>query len=108
MRATPAIATDKPKAAARSTATACRACRWGRPNPRSGRCYFHCAGDRVAEGEYAWKGAKWVNRLELMVGDRPGFWEERGYSMTAIPWRDDRHRKCSLIWTQTNLSASPN
>jgi DMSO/TMAO reductase YedYZ molybdopterin-dependent catalytic subunit len=41
---------------------------------------------------YAWKGAKWVNRLELMAGDRPGFWEERGYSMTAHPWRDDRYR----------------
>lgn len=41
---------------------------------------------------YAWKGAKWVNRLELMIGDRPGFWEERGYSMTANPWRDDRYR----------------
>jgi DMSO/TMAO reductase YedYZ molybdopterin-dependent catalytic subunit len=40
---------------------------------------------------YAWKGAKWVNRLELMVGDRPGFWEQRGYSMTAHPWRDDRY-----------------
>ena len=41
---------------------------------------------------YAWKGAKWIQRLELMVGDRPGFWEERGYSMTAYPWRDDRYR----------------
>lgn len=40
---------------------------------------------------YAWKGAKWVNRLEVMVGDRPGFWEQRGYSMTANPWRDDRY-----------------
>lgn len=41
---------------------------------------------------YAWKGSKWICRLELMVGDRPGFWEERGYSMTAHPWRDDRMR----------------
>lgn len=40
---------------------------------------------------YAWKGAKWINRIELMEGDRPGFWEERGYSMTADPWRDDRY-----------------
>jgi len=40
---------------------------------------------------YAWKGAKWVCRLEVMVGDRPGFWEQRGYSMTANPWRDDRY-----------------
>lgn len=41
---------------------------------------------------YAWKGAKWVNRIELMIGDRPGFWEQNGYSMTALPWEDDRYR----------------
>jgi DMSO/TMAO reductase YedYZ molybdopterin-dependent catalytic subunit len=40
---------------------------------------------------YAWKGAKWINRIELMVGDRPGFWEQRGYSDTAYPWRNDRY-----------------
>lgn len=40
---------------------------------------------------YAWKGAKWVSRLEVMIGDRPGFWEQRGYSMTAYPWRNDRY-----------------
>lgn len=40
---------------------------------------------------YAWKGAKWINRIELMIGDRPGFWEERGYSDTAYPWRNDRY-----------------
>jgi DMSO/TMAO reductase YedYZ molybdopterin-dependent catalytic subunit len=41
---------------------------------------------------YAWKGAKWISRLELLREDRPGFWEERGYSMTAYPWRNDRYR----------------
>lgn len=40
---------------------------------------------------YAWKGAKWINRIELMIGDRPGFWEQRGYSDTAYPWRNDRY-----------------
>lgn len=40
---------------------------------------------------YAWKGSKWISQLELLEGDRPGFWEERGYSMTAYPWRDDRY-----------------
>lgn len=39
---------------------------------------------------YAWKGAKWVNRLELMAQDRRGYWEIRGYSNTGYPWRDDR------------------
>lgn len=40
---------------------------------------------------YAWKGAKWIKRLELMAHDRLGFWEERGYSNTAYPWRNDRY-----------------
>jgi DMSO/TMAO reductase YedYZ molybdopterin-dependent catalytic subunit len=40
---------------------------------------------------YAWKGAKWIKRLELMREDKLGFWEERGYSNTAYPWRDDRY-----------------
>jgi DMSO/TMAO reductase YedYZ molybdopterin-dependent catalytic subunit len=40
---------------------------------------------------YAWKGAKWISRLELLARDRPGFWEQRGYSMTAHPWRNDRY-----------------
>lgn len=40
---------------------------------------------------YAWKGAKWINRIELMTHDRCGFWEQRGYSSTAHPWRNDRY-----------------
>lgn len=39
---------------------------------------------------YAWKGAKWLSRIEVLAGDQPGFWEQRGYSNTAYPWRDDR------------------
>jgi len=40
---------------------------------------------------YAWKGAKWIKRLTFSEHDRPGFWEERGYSNTALPWFDDRY-----------------
>ncbi len=40
---------------------------------------------------YAWKGAKWIRRIEFLTTDRPGFWERRGYSNTAHPWRDDRY-----------------
>jgi DMSO/TMAO reductase YedYZ molybdopterin-dependent catalytic subunit len=39
---------------------------------------------------WAWKGAKWIRRLELMRHDRRGHWEIRGYSNTAHPWRNDR------------------
>ena len=40
---------------------------------------------------YAWKGAKWINRIEFLTRNRRGFWEERGYSNSADPWRDDRY-----------------
>ena len=39
---------------------------------------------------WAWKGAKWVKRLEVLTHDRRGYWEIRGYSNSAHPWRDDR------------------
>lgn len=41
---------------------------------------------------YAWKGSKWIKRIEFMTANKPGFWEERGYSDTAHPWRDNRYR----------------
>lgn len=40
---------------------------------------------------YAWKGAKWIRKIELLTEDRKGFWEQRGYSNTAHPWRNDRY-----------------
>ena len=40
---------------------------------------------------YAWKGSKWINRIEFLKQNKLGFWEERGYSNTAYPWRNDRY-----------------
>ena len=40
---------------------------------------------------YAWKGAKWIRKIEFSAEDRPGFWEVRGYSNTAEPWLNDRY-----------------
>ncbi|HKZ67153.1 MAG TPA: sulfite oxidase-like oxidoreductase [Chitinophagaceae bacterium] len=40
---------------------------------------------------YAWKGSKWINRIEFLKQNKLGFWEERGYSSTAYPWRNDRY-----------------
>ncbi|MET0638137.1 MAG: molybdopterin-dependent oxidoreductase [Chitinophagaceae bacterium] len=40
---------------------------------------------------YAWKGAKWIKRIEFLPFNKLGFWEERGYSNTAYPWRNDRY-----------------
>lgn len=40
---------------------------------------------------YAWKGSKWINRIEFLKQNKLGFWEQRGYSNTAYPWRNDRY-----------------
>jgi len=40
---------------------------------------------------YAWKGSKWINRIEFLTKNKRGFWEEQGYSNTAYPWRNDRY-----------------
>ncbi|GGB88428.1 molybdopterin-dependent oxidoreductase [Dyadobacter sediminis] len=40
---------------------------------------------------YAWKGSKWIKRIEFLSSNKLGFWELRGYSNTAYPWRDDRY-----------------
>jgi DMSO/TMAO reductase YedYZ molybdopterin-dependent catalytic subunit len=42
---------------------------------------------------YAWKGAKWLRRIEFTAADRLGFWEQRGYSNSAHPWRNDRYSR---------------
>ncbi len=59
----------------------------GQPLPRE-----HGGPARIVTPQlWAWKGAKWVSRLQVLTEDRRGFWEERGYSNTAYPWRDDRY-----------------
>lgn len=40
---------------------------------------------------YAWKGTKWIRKIEFLAADRRGFWEERGYSNSAEPWFNDRY-----------------
>lgn len=59
----------------------------GRPLPREhgGPCRM------ITPKLYAWKGTKWIRRVEFLPRDRRGFWEERGYSNTAEPWFDDRY-----------------
>ena len=40
---------------------------------------------------YAWKGTKFVRGLTFLTDDKPGFWEVRGYSNTADPWKEERY-----------------
>ena len=44
----------------------------------------------IVPNRYGWKSAKWVNGLEFMSTDRPGFWELRGYNMRGDPWNEER------------------
>jgi DMSO/TMAO reductase YedYZ molybdopterin-dependent catalytic subunit len=40
---------------------------------------------------YFYKSAKWLDGLEFMAQDRPGFWEQRGYHNRADPWQEERY-----------------
>ena len=39
---------------------------------------------------YLWKSAKWIRSIELMAGDKPGFWERNGYHMYGDPFLEQR------------------
>ena len=59
----------------------------GQPLPREhgGPCRM------ITPRLYAWKGTKWIRRIEFFDRDERGFWEVRGYSDTAEPWLNDRY-----------------
>ena len=40
---------------------------------------------------YLWKSAKWVQRIEFVTADKPGFWETRGYHDRGDPWAEQRY-----------------
>jgi DMSO/TMAO reductase YedYZ molybdopterin-dependent catalytic subunit len=44
----------------------------------------------VVPKRYFWKSAKWLNGLQLLAADKPGFWERNGYHNDADPWREER------------------
>ncbi len=45
----------------------------------------------VVPSRYGWKSVKWVRAIEYLIGDRRGFWEERGYHNNADPWQEQRY-----------------
>jgi len=59
----------------------------GQPLPREhgGPCRM------ITPKLYAWKGTKWIRKIEFLSDDRKGFWEVRGYSNSAEPWFNDRY-----------------
>ena len=59
----------------------------GKPIPRE-----HGGPVRVVIPDwYFWKSAKWVNRIEFVGTDQPGFWETRGYHNEGDPWKEERY-----------------
>lgn len=46
----------------------------------------------VVPGRYFYKSVKWVERIDLLVSDRLGYWEaEAGYHNDADPWNEERY-----------------
>jgi DMSO/TMAO reductase YedYZ molybdopterin-dependent catalytic subunit len=45
----------------------------------------------VTPHRYAYKGAKWVEGIEFLTEPKRGYWEQRGYSVTADPWGEERY-----------------
>ncbi|WP_431202075.1 sulfite oxidase-like oxidoreductase [Bradyrhizobium betae] len=40
---------------------------------------------------YFWKSAKWLQAIEFVTDDKPGFWEVRGYHNRGDPWAEQRY-----------------
>jgi len=40
---------------------------------------------------YFWKSSKWLNGIEFLDHDEPGFWEVRGYHNDGDPWKEERY-----------------
>jgi DMSO/TMAO reductase YedYZ molybdopterin-dependent catalytic subunit len=40
---------------------------------------------------YFWKSAKWLQAIEFLEKDMPGYWEVRGYHNRGDPWAERRY-----------------
>jgi len=40
---------------------------------------------------YFWKSAKWLQSIEFLEHDAPGYWEVRGYHNRGDPWAEQRY-----------------
>lgn len=45
----------------------------------------------VVPKKYAYKSAKWVRKLKFTEKQELGYWEKRGYSNAADPWKEERY-----------------
>jgi DMSO/TMAO reductase YedYZ molybdopterin-dependent catalytic subunit len=59
---------------------------FGKPLPRP-----HGAPVRALVPDlYFYKSAKWLEGIKFASQDEPGYWERRGYSNSADPWKEER------------------
>ncbi len=45
----------------------------------------------VVPQKYAYKAVKWLRGLRFTSDQELGYWEQRGYSNSADPWKEERH-----------------
>ncbi|MCW4051595.1 MAG: sulfite oxidase-like oxidoreductase [Candidatus Bathyarchaeota archaeon] len=45
----------------------------------------------VVPKKYAYKSAKWVRKVRFTEQQELGYWEKRGFSNTADPWKEERY-----------------
>ena len=45
----------------------------------------------VVPKKYAYKSAKWIRKVVFTEEQELGFWEQRGYSDSADPWKEERY-----------------
>ena len=45
----------------------------------------------IVPKKYAYKSAKWVRKIVFTKEKELGFWEKRGYSDSADPWKEERY-----------------
>jgi len=47
----------------------------------------------VIPEKYAYKSALWIVEMKLTERQELGYWEQRGYSNSADPWKEERYKK---------------
>lgn len=45
----------------------------------------------IVPQKYAYKSPMWLRKIQFTSNKEPGFWEKRGYSDTADPWKEERY-----------------
>jgi len=49
----------------------------------------------IVPKKYAYKSAMWLRGIRFASEKELGYWEKKGYSYTADPWKEDRYEKSS-------------